>query len=76
MILRNQFLGNLGVVDPVADAVGDVLGHLLVGLLVEENLQEVRCQNGEPRLLVELVPGLNAFFGGQVPEATAMQSSW
>ena len=72
MILRDQLLGDLGIVDPVADAVGDVLRHLLVGLLVEKDLREVCGRDGETGFRIELVPGLDAFLGGQVPEASAV----
>ena len=43
VIARDQLLGDLGILDPPADALGDVLGELGVGLLVGEDLAEVRA---------------------------------
>ena len=56
MVLRDQLLGDLRVVDPPADAVRDVVRQLLVRGFVEEDLREVRGEDREPGLVVQLVP--------------------
>ena len=56
VILGNQLLGEHRVVHPRADLVGDELGELGVGLLVDEDVTEVRQPDAEARLAIQLLP--------------------
>ncbi len=70
MVLRNQLLGELWVVDPLADPIRDVLGELRVGVLVHEDLDEVLQPDPEPGAVVEPVPQLLPLLGGHLVEAS------
>ena len=72
VVFGDQLLGDRGIIDSVTNAVGDVVRHLAVGLFVEEDCGEVRSGDGEARLRIKLVPGLDSLFLRQVPEAAAV----
>ncbi len=73
MILRDQFLGHLGVLDPATDALGDVLGEFGVGRLFHEDLAEVGKPDPEARFVVELVPQRQPLLARHLVEAAAVR---
>ena len=72
VVARDQLLGDLGILDPPADALGDVFGELGVGLLVGEDLAEVRQPDAEARPVVELVPQRQPLLAAHLVEAAAV----
>src|SRR5690606_28171631 len=73
VILGDEFLGEFGVVDTLANAFGDVVGELGIGLLVGKYLDEVLQPDAEARAVVEPIPQLTPLGGRDLVEAAAVR---
>src|SRR5581483_9152586 len=62
MVLRDQLVGDLRVLHPLADLLGDEFGDCGVGLLVDKDVAEIAHPDAEARLGIQLFPECFTFF--------------
>ena len=63
MVLRDQFLGDLLVLDALANLAGDEVAQQGVGLLVDQHVAEIALPDAEPLLAIKLLEERLALLG-------------